>query len=75
MNHTLKKIDKFTWFTNDKQYAIIKAFGRKKYWIGKLTFNPDTQTIWRVERCVNETFTYWKDARHYLIYNIYNLNK
>ena len=75
MNHTLKRIDKFTWFTADNQYAIIKAFGRKRFWIGKLTIKPNEQILWSVDRCVDENFLYWKDARHYLIHNIYNKNK
>ena len=71
MKWTLEKIDKYTWFTKDKQYAVLKGFGTRKFWIGKLTIQPDEKTLWRVERCVDNNFLSWREARAYLIYKIY----
>lgn len=71
MNHTLEKIDKTVWFTADRQYAILKAFGQKKFWIGKLTIQPEKDVLWRVDRYIEEYFFSWREARAYLIHNIY----
>lgn len=71
MNHTLEKINNTTWLTKDRQYAILKAFGRNRFWIGKLSIHPEEKVLWSAERCVEKDFPSWREARSYLIHNIY----